>query len=81
MSQLLSIRANAEASEVVQTQAEGTSKKEEKMARKKLSLEDQLRGVKAALKSKRTPPQFRDGLRRRKEELQKKIGAPRQAAR
>jgi hypothetical protein len=43
------------------------------MARNKLSLEDQLRGVKAALKSKKTPPQFRDGLRRRKAELQKQI--------
>jgi hypothetical protein len=43
------------------------------MARNKLSLADQLRGVKAALKSKKTPPQFRDGLRRRKAELQKQL--------
>lgn len=51
----------------------GSCAKEEEMVRNKLSLEDQLRGVKAALKSKRTPPQFRDGLRRRKAELQKKL--------
>ncbi len=43
------------------------------MARRKLSIEDQLRGVKAALKSKRTPPQFITGLRKRAEELQKKL--------
>jgi len=47
------------------------------MARNKLSLDDQLRGVKAALKSKKTPPQFRDGLRRRKAELQKHLRAAR----
>jgi len=38
------------------------------MARRKLSIEDQLRGVKAALKSKRTPPQFITGLRKRAED-------------
>jgi hypothetical protein len=47
------------------------------MARNKLSLDDQLRGVKAALKSKKTPPQFRDGLRRREAELQKQLRAAR----
>ncbi len=43
------------------------------MARNKLSLKDQLRGVKAALKSKRTPPQFRDGLQKRKADLQRQL--------
>jgi hypothetical protein len=43
------------------------------MARNKLSPENQLRGVKAALKSKKTPTQFRDGLRKRKAELQKQL--------
>lgn len=43
------------------------------MARNKLSLADQLRGVKAALRSKRTPRQFKDGLRRRKAELEKQL--------
>ena len=44
------------------------------MARRKLSLKDQLRGVKAALRSRRTPPQLCDGLRRRAEVLEKRLG-------
>jgi hypothetical protein len=44
------------------------------MARRKLSLEDQLKGVKAALRSRRTPPQLRGGLRRRAKELENKLG-------
>lgn len=35
------------------------------MARRKLTLEEQLRGVRAAVRSKRTPPQLREGLRKR----------------
>jgi hypothetical protein len=41
------------------------------VARRKLSLQDQLRGVNAALKSKRTPPQLIEGLRRRAKELER----------
>jgi hypothetical protein len=44
------------------------------MARRKLTLKQQLKGIRAALKSKRTPPQLRDGLRKRAEWLYKKIG-------
>ena len=44
------------------------------MARRKLTLEDQLKGVKAALRSRRTPPQLRDGLRRRARHLEKTLG-------
>jgi hypothetical protein len=44
------------------------------MARRKLSLEQQLKGVRAAIRSKRTPPQLREGLRRRAEWLDKQIG-------
>ena len=44
------------------------------MARRKLSLKDQLKGVRAALRSRRTPPQLRDGLRRRAEDLKKRLG-------
>jgi hypothetical protein len=44
------------------------------MARRKLTLEEQLRGVRAALRSKRTPPQLKEGLRRRAEALEKEIG-------
>lgn len=70
---LFAIWANVDASEVIPTQADRASQKEEEMARNKLSLADQLRGVKAALKSKRTPPQFREGLRKRKAELQERF--------
>jgi hypothetical protein len=45
------------------------------MARRKLSTEDQLKGVRAALKSRRTPPQLKPGLKRRAEELEKKLRA------
>jgi hypothetical protein len=44
------------------------------MARRKLSLEQQLKGVRAAIRSKRTPPQLREGLRRRAEWLSSKTG-------
>lgn len=44
------------------------------MARRKLSLKAQLKGVRAAIRSKRTPPQLRDGLRKRAEWLAKQIG-------
>ena len=40
------------------------------MARRKLTLEAQLKGVRAAIRSPRTPPQLRDGLRRRAEVLE-----------
>ena len=43
------------------------------MAHRKLTLEEQLKGVKAALKSRRTPPQLRQGLRKRADWLKKRI--------
>jgi signal transduction histidine kinase len=57
-------------------QAERSREKEEKedMARRKLSLREQLKGVRAAIRSKRTPPQLRAGLRKRGEWLAKQIG-------
>jgi hypothetical protein len=39
------------------------------MARRKLTAEQQLKGVQAALRSPRTPPQLKEGLRRREREL------------
>ena len=45
------------------------------MARRKLTLEDQLKGVRAAIESRRTPPQLKDGLKRRADELQTKINS------
>ena len=41
------------------------------MARRKLTFDEQLKGVRAALRSKRTPPQLRPGLERRKETLER----------
>ncbi len=43
------------------------------MARRKLSLQEQLKGVNAAIRSRRTPPQLREGLRKRAAELEKQI--------
>jgi hypothetical protein len=43
------------------------------MARSKLTLEQQLKGVRAALASPRTPPQLKPGLRRRAEEIKRML--------
>lgn len=43
------------------------------MARHKLSLKEQLRGVEHALRSRRTPKQFREGLRKRKKQLERAL--------
>lgn len=45
------------------------------MPRRKLTLEQQLKGVRAAMRSPRTPPQLRKGLQRRAEQLEKQITA------
>src|SRR5229473_6570978 len=41
--------------------------------RHKLTLEEQLEGVRSALRSRQTPPQLKDGLRRREAELEAQI--------
>jgi hypothetical protein len=46
------------------------------VARRKLTLAEQLKGVRAALRSPKTPPQLRDGLKRRAEELNRKLNRP-----
>src|SRR5712691_879177 len=43
------------------------------MSRHKLSLEEQIEGVRAALRSRRTPPQLKEALRRRAMELEKHL--------
>jgi len=43
------------------------------MARHELSVEEQLEGVRAALRSRQTPPQLREGLRRREAQLQEQL--------
>lgn len=47
------------------------------MAHRRLTLEQQLKGVKAALRSPRTPPQLKDGLRKREKALSKMVGRSR----
>jgi hypothetical protein len=44
------------------------------MARYKLTLADRLKGAKAALKSKKTPPQLKEGIRRKIAKLEKEVG-------
>lgn len=39
------------------------------MPRRKLTLSEQLRGVRAALRNRKTPKQLRDGLRKREAQL------------
>jgi hypothetical protein len=43
------------------------------MAHRELTLKDQLKGVRAALKSRKTPKQFRAALERRAAQLQEKL--------
>jgi hypothetical protein len=43
------------------------------MSRHKLSLEEQLEGVNAALRSRRTPAQLRAGLEKRAADLEKQL--------
>jgi hypothetical protein len=43
------------------------------MAHRKLTAEQQLKGVRAALRSPRTPPQLKGGLRKREEALSKMV--------
>ena len=44
------------------------------MAHRKLTTEEQLKGVRAALKSPRTPPQLKEGLRKREQSLLGTLG-------
>ena len=46
------------------------------MARRKLTMQEQLKGIRAALRSKRTPPQLREGLKRRADWLEKRVNKP-----
>lgn len=43
------------------------------MARRHLTLEEQLKGIRAAIRSKKTPPQLRGGLRKRAKWLRTEI--------
>lgn len=43
------------------------------MARRRLTVKEQLKGVLAAIRSKKTPPQLREGLRKRADWLAAEI--------
>src|SRR5271165_4813189 len=43
------------------------------MSRHRLTLQEQLQGVRAALRSRRTPPQLKEGLRQRLAELERQL--------
>ena len=43
------------------------------MARRRLTFEEQLKGIRAAIRSKKTPPQLREGLRKRADYLAAEI--------
>ena len=65
-----------EAASGISAKTKRSQETEEKMAHRKLTLKEQLKGVKAALRSRRTPPQLKEGLRRRKAVLEKELGKP-----
>src|SRR6266849_5730228 len=47
------------------------------MPRHLLTLQEQLEGIRAALQSRRTPPQLKEGLRQRESELERQLrGSP-----
>jgi hypothetical protein len=50
-----------------------TQKEHGLVAHRRLSLEQQLKGVRAALNSRRTPKQLKKGLKKREKELRKRI--------
>jgi hypothetical protein len=60
--------------EEISATAKRNKEEEKNMARRTLSMTEQLMGVRKALKSKKTPPQFRPGLLRRKELLETQLG-------
>jgi len=70
---LWTVRPIALATENVSAKTKGEAEKEETMGRRTLTLADQLRGIRAALKSKRTPPQLKPGLTKRKEFLEGRL--------
>lgn len=73
MRSLRSVRSGDLASAKVSAKASGAKEEKKEMARRKLTLGEQLKGVRAALRSRRTPPQLKEGLRKRAEALERQI--------
>jgi hypothetical protein len=65
LSPLWIIWAGAHASKEIPPKAPRKDKEASAMARRRLTFEEQLKGIRAAIRSKRTPVQLKDGLRRR----------------
>lgn len=68
------VRAGSDTTPKIQTEIPREKEVTKNMARRKLTFEEQLRGVRAALRSKRTPPQLKQGLKRRAEWLGQQVG-------
>jgi hypothetical protein len=73
MPRLRLIRSELNSSSALSAKSKRETQKEETMGRRTLTLKDQLRGVSAALRSVRTPPQLRPGLKKRKEVLEQAL--------
>lgn len=65
--------AGSDPAETVQAASPREKKGEKTMARRKLTLSEQLKGVRAALRAKRTPPQLLAGLRKREKWLKDRV--------
>jgi hypothetical protein len=70
---LLALGANIDTAWEIRSENSREEEEEKKMARRKLTLRDQIKGVRAAIKSRRTPPQLVAGLKKREEWLKKRI--------
>lgn len=81
MPRLWNVRPSSDSVDFFQATNPREKEGEKTMARRKLTLQEQLKGVQAALRSKRTPPQLREGLRRRADWLRKRVGKSRRSER
>ena len=63
--------------QTLRTATGGIKETTQDMARHKLTLQAQLKGVEKALASRRCPPQLKEGLRRRADELRNMLGRKR----
>jgi hypothetical protein len=68
---LWTLRPDAYTPRTIQSDAAGNREETKNMARRKLTVAEQLKGIEKALASPRTPPQLKEGLRRRGNELRK----------
>lgn len=67
------LRAGRHPATGVPTQATREEEEKKVMARRRLTLEEQLKGIRAAIQSKKTPPQLREGLKKRAKWLTSEI--------